>query len=119
MSDEPQKLKFKPVTKASWPDFETLVESPGAPSYCWCMAWRANAEEVKAAPRGSDRKPLMEGRVKSGTIVGLVGYLDGEPVASKRVGRRAEDRDLVGGSRGSGAGGSVAVAAVREHADNA
>ena len=45
------------------------------------MAWRATPEEVKAAPRGSDRKPLMKARIMDGTTAGLVGYLEGEPVA--------------------------------------
>jgi GNAT superfamily N-acetyltransferase len=31
------------------------------------MVWRATREEVKAAPRGSDRKPLMKSRVMDGT----------------------------------------------------
>ncbi|MEO7221468.1 MAG: GNAT family N-acetyltransferase, partial [Devosia sp.] len=75
------KLNFKPVTKARWPDFEALFESPGAPKYCWCLAWRATPDEVKAAPRGSDRKPLMKSRIMDGETVGLLGYLEGEPVA--------------------------------------
>ena len=96
MSEPTQKLTFRPVTKARWKDFEVLFETPGAPKYCWCMAWRATPEEVKAAPRGSDRKPLMEGRIKSGTTVGLLGYLDGEPVAWVSIAPRDTYRDLGG-----------------------
>lgn len=84
------------MTKARWPDFEALFETPGAPKYCWCMAWRATPEEVKAAPRGSDRKPLMRARVAEGTMVGLVGYLDGEAVAWVSIAPRDTYRDLGG-----------------------
>ena len=90
------------MTKASWPDFEALFESPGAPKYCWCMAWRATPEEIKAAPRGSDRKPLLHERVKSGTTVGLVGYLEGEPVAWVSIAPRETYRDLGGPEAATG-----------------
>ncbi len=98
----PDALAFKPVTPASWPDFEALFEAPGAPKYCWCMAWRATPEEVKAAPRGSDRKPLLQKRVKTGTTIGLVGYLDGEPVAWVSIAPRETYRDLGGPEAESG-----------------
>lgn len=84
------------MTPARWPDFEALFESPGAPKYCWCMAWRATPEEVKTVPRGSDRKPLIEARIKDKTTVGLVGYLDGEPVAWVSIAPRDTYRDLGG-----------------------
>ena len=60
------------------------------------MAWRATPDEVKAAPRGSDRKPLMKSRVMDGTTVGLVGYLDGEPVAWVSIAPRDTYRDFGG-----------------------
>jgi GNAT superfamily N-acetyltransferase len=84
------------VTKAKWPEFEALFEFKGAPSYCWCMAWRATPDEVRAAPRGSDRKPLMRKRIESGTTVGLLGYLEGEPVAWVSIAPRETYRDLGG-----------------------
>ena len=60
------------------------------------MAWRATPEEVKTAPRGSDRKPLMKSRIIDGTTVGLVGYLEGEPVAWVSIAPRDTYRDLGG-----------------------
>ena len=96
MSDDPLQLKFEPVTKARWTNFETLFETPGAPKYCWCMAWRVTPEESKAVPSGSDRKPLMHSRIQSGTTVGLVGYLDGEPAAWVSIAPRDTYRDLGG-----------------------
>lgn len=60
------------------------------------MAWRATPEEMKAAPRGSDRKPLMKARIDEGTTVGLVGYLEGEPVAWVSIAPRDTYRDFGG-----------------------
>ena len=89
------KLAFKPVTKARWDDFAALFEAPGGPSYCWCMAWRATPTEIKEAGRAS-RKPLMHARVQDGTTVGLLGYLEGEPVAWVSIAPRETYRDLGG-----------------------
>lgn len=78
--DATPKLVFREVTAKTWKDFETLFEEPGAPKYCWCMAWRAVGEETKVAA-SSGRKKMMRLRVMDGTPVGLVGYADKQPVA--------------------------------------
>jgi GNAT superfamily N-acetyltransferase len=91
-----EKLRFRPVTKTTWPHFEALFEAPGGPKYCWCMAWRTTPAEAQAAPRGSDRKPLMKSRIVTGTTVGLVGYLEGEPAAWVSIAPRDTYRDLGG-----------------------
>jgi GNAT superfamily N-acetyltransferase len=74
------RLAVKEVTAETWPDFEALFESKGAPSYCWCMAWRAAANEKIGATKAT-RKQAMKTRVDSKAHVGLIGYLDLEPVA--------------------------------------
>lgn len=74
------KLTFRPVTAATREDFLTVF-GKGGPSYCWCMPYRVTPEEKKAAPRGPDRKALMLNRIADRVPVGLVGYLEGEPVA--------------------------------------
>lgn len=89
------RLNFKPVTKARWPDFAKLFESRGAPSYCWCMAWRASPDEVRSIGKGS-RKPLMHARVEHNTTIGLLGYLEGDPVAWVSIAPRDTYRDLGG-----------------------
>jgi GNAT superfamily N-acetyltransferase len=89
------KLTFRPVTKTRWDDFVALFSSKGAPSYCWCMAWRATAEEAKQHS-GTARRPMMEARIKHGTTVGLLGYLAGEPVAWVSIAPRDTYRDLGG-----------------------
>jgi GNAT superfamily N-acetyltransferase len=77
---DPPRLSFRPVTAATEDDF-LAVFGKGGPNYCWCMPYRVTPDEKKVAPRGSDRKALMLGRIEGNVPVGLVGYLDGEPVA--------------------------------------
>lgn len=73
-------ISIKPVTRARWKDLEALFESPGAPKYCWCMAWRATKEEAKHTD-GRSRKRFLKARIDAGTPVGLLAYADKEPVA--------------------------------------
>jgi GNAT superfamily N-acetyltransferase len=77
MSDH--KLTVKPMTASTWPDFEALFESKGAPSYCWCMAWRAIGNRQRADK--AERKAAMYERVRRRTPIGLLGYVGKEPVA--------------------------------------
>lgn len=85
------KLAFREVTKATWADFERLFESPGAPSYCWCMAWRATTEETKHTDRAS-RKAQMKARIDGGVPVGILAYDGREPVAWCSIAPRATYR---------------------------
>jgi GNAT superfamily N-acetyltransferase len=80
MTSSKAKLTFKPVTKSTKADFEALFESPGGPSYCWCMWTRVDKDEAKE-PQGKGRKPFMLKRIEARIPVGLVGYDHGEPVA--------------------------------------
>lgn len=120
------------MTRATKDDFVALFESKGAPSYCWCMAWRAHAEEAKA--KGKDRKPFMMKRIDARTPVGLVGYLVGEPVAWVSIAPKDTFRGGLGGPepedgeavwslvcmftlrrhRGEGRGHELIAAAVKE-----
>jgi GNAT superfamily N-acetyltransferase len=88
-------LIFHPVDPDRWSDFEQLFESRGGPKSCWCMVWRARGSETKRT-KGVERKGAIEGRIRSGTPVGLLGYLDGVPVAWCSVGPRPTYRPLGG-----------------------
>lgn len=88
-------LTFRAVDRDSWSDFEQLFESRGGPSYCWCMAWRAQGAEAKRA-KGAERKQAMKERVEKGVPVGLLGYLDGAPVAWCSIAPRSSYRPLGG-----------------------
>ena len=74
------KLTFKPVTKSTKDDFVALFEARADRNTAG--AWPGGPPRKKAeAYAGSKRKPLMLNRIDAGVPVGLVGYLDGEPVA--------------------------------------
>jgi GNAT superfamily N-acetyltransferase len=88
-------MSFRKVDVDSWADFETLFESPGAPKYCWCMLWRAVGEERKHRD-GRSRKSYMRRRVTEGVPVGIIGYLDGLPVAWCSIAPRSSYRPLGG-----------------------
>jgi GNAT superfamily N-acetyltransferase len=101
-SSELDRLVFHEVDQGRWPDFERLFESRGGPKACWCMVWRATPEEARRTD-GASRKAAMAKRVAAGTTVGLLGYIDGEPVAWCSVAPRSTYRRLVDDD-GSGEG---------------
>jgi GNAT superfamily N-acetyltransferase len=90
---EIDRVVFHEVNAARWADFERLFESRGGPKSCWCMIWRASPEEAKRRD-GASRKAAMARRVAAGIPVGLLGYLDGEPVAWCSVAPRSTYRRL-------------------------
>ena len=91
---EIDRIVFREVTADTWPDFERLFESRGSPGYCWCMLWRATPQEARHTD-GASRKAAMVKRIAAGTTVGLLGYLDEEPVAWCSVAPRSTYRRLV------------------------
>ncbi|MEW6264495.1 MAG: GNAT family N-acetyltransferase [Thermodesulfobacteriota bacterium] len=91
---ELDRLVFHEVGPSRWPDFERLFESRGGPKTCWCMVWRATSEEAKHKD-GASRKAAMAKRIAAGVPVGLLGYLDEEPVAWCSVAPRSTYRRLV------------------------
>ncbi len=88
------RLVFREVTRDNWRDFEGLFECRGGPKFCWCMPWRATPAEAKQND-GLARKAAMERRIAAGTTVGLLGYLDKQPVAWCSVAPRSTYRRLV------------------------
>jgi GNAT superfamily N-acetyltransferase len=88
------RLVFHAVDASRWPDVEHLFESRGGPKTCWCMVWRATPVEAKQRD-GASRKAAMAARVAAGVPVGLLAYLDGEPVAWCSVAPRSTYRRLV------------------------
>lgn len=88
------RLTFEPATTATRDDFIAVFAGSGGPKYCWCMAWRQTNAEIKASSAG--RRKAMLGRIDQGTPVGLVGYLDGEPVGWVSIAPRDTYRTLGG-----------------------
>jgi GNAT superfamily N-acetyltransferase len=73
-------ITIKPVDRSTWADFQTLFQSRGGPSYCWCMAWRMTKEELNHNDPAS-RKKCIKRRVWSHTPIGLLAYDGHEAVA--------------------------------------
>src|SRR5215471_20963197 len=74
-------VMFRPVTPDNWTDFERLFEGKGGPKNCWCMVWRAVPKGAASERPAAAKKREMKRRVASGEPVGLLGYVDGAPVA--------------------------------------
>ena len=87
------KLTVHAVTADRWRDFEALFEARGGPKYCWCMEWRA-IEQGRHAD-SAHRKSAMASRIKDGVPVGLLGYIEEQPVAWCSIAPRSTYRPLV------------------------
>ncbi len=71
------------VTVANFEDLARLMEAPGGPHACWCMAFRDKPREDKtlpAATRKEWRKALLQTRVEAGLQVGILAYDGDVPV---------------------------------------
>lgn len=86
-------LRFSPVDGGNWADLQRLFEQRGGPHSCWCMVWR----DMPSKDRGNKslKKAELEKRVGKGTPIGILGYVDDEPVAWCSVGPRPSFRRLV------------------------
>jgi GNAT superfamily N-acetyltransferase len=73
-------LKFQVATPSRWPAIERLFGDRGACGGCWCMAWRLRTRDWQAG-KGAKNKRALKKIVSSGERPGVVGYLNGEPVA--------------------------------------
>jgi GNAT superfamily N-acetyltransferase len=78
--EESTKLVFREVKKSNWSDFVDLFESPGCPSYCWCMAWRPLPGDRRLSTN-ADRKKAMKRIVDGGTPIGILAYDGKQPIA--------------------------------------
>ena len=73
-------MKFVPVTKDRWSDFETLFGERGACGGCWCMLWRLNRKEFERQ-KGAGNRRAMKALIQSGEIPGILALSEGQPVA--------------------------------------
>lgn len=72
-------LDFHAVTPVRWDDLARLFTNNGNPNYCWCQLWRLPSAEYRHL-RSPERKAALQASVEAGTPVGILGYLEGEPV---------------------------------------
>ena len=84
-------LETHPLTPDRWNDFETLFGAKGACGGCWCMFPRLRRSEYERL-KGEGNRRAMKKLVDSGRIPGVLGYVEGQPVAWCSV----EPRELIG-----------------------
>lgn len=70
---------FKELTIKTWTDFEKLFGERGACGGCWCMSWRLLSKDFEKG-KGESNKKTMKGLVKKGRNIGIIAYLDTEPI---------------------------------------
>ena len=88
-------LLFHEVDRDRWRDLARLFAARGGPKHCWCMSWRPL--ENRSAPAGNKRRrAALQRRVRDGVPIGILAYLQGEPVAWCSVAPRATFRPLAG-----------------------
>ena len=71
-----QKLTFRPLTAATWEDFERLFGERGAYGGCWCMCWRLTPGEFKAGKGPGNRQAMLD-LARSDRPPGILAY-DGD-----------------------------------------
>ena len=87
-------LTFAPVTPETWPDLVRLFEGRGGPKHCWCAVWRELPPEDRK--QRAAKRAAIEGAVRAGLPVGILGYVEGEPIAWCSVAPRETFRPLGG-----------------------
>jgi len=84
-----QNLIVQPLTPDRWGDFETLFGPSGACYGCWCTHFRVPTSQRKTMDAAA-KKRLIRERIAAGPPPGLLGYVDGQPVAWVQVCPRTE-----------------------------
>ncbi|MFA6075772.1 MAG: GNAT family N-acetyltransferase [Negativicutes bacterium] len=72
-------FEARPLTQTNWNDFVTLLGERGACGGCWCMSWRLKKAEFERQ-KGEQNKEAIRQLVEAGQPLGVLGYIDGQPV---------------------------------------
>ncbi len=99
-------LAFHEVDSDRWGDLERLFESSGGPKYCWRMVWRSMPDATGRSDRRA-KKAAMKQRIRENVPVGILGYVDGDPVAWCSIAPRETYRAGLHHSRSVDEPGSV------------
>jgi GNAT superfamily N-acetyltransferase len=70
------KLRFKPLSRETWNEFEELFGEKGGCAGCWCMFWRIPGKQFDTN-ESSDNKKLMKRLVTKGGRPGIIAF-DGD-----------------------------------------
>lgn len=84
-------FEVKPLTPETWDDFLIVMGPSGGDAGCWCMFHKQTSKEYSAS-RGEKNKATIKALVDGGTVPGLIGYRDSEPVGWVAV----EPREVYG-----------------------
>jgi GNAT superfamily N-acetyltransferase len=86
------RFSTRELTRETWDDLAALFELPGGSIVrgCWCMFYRRSGQVAVGAAAGTTNKEQLYDLVSDGTVPGLVGYLDGDPVGWISLGPRAD-----------------------------
>jgi GNAT superfamily N-acetyltransferase len=107
-SNSSSKLKVDPVTKTNWNLFVKLFGDKGACGNCWCMYYRLSRADFHCGKIDEGNKRSMKEIIWAGKPVGLLGLLEGQPIAwcafapredfikleKSRVHRRIDDKKV-------------------------
>ena len=74
-------MQIHPLTPDRWPGLETLFGSKGACAGCWCMWYRKSAKQFSADKYEPNRRDFQLLVNTLAVPPGLLGYVDGQPVA--------------------------------------
>jgi GNAT superfamily N-acetyltransferase len=83
-----QTLMVQALTSENWSDFEAVMGPNGASRGCWCMHWRLSIAEWMDQKGDGNRRAMRRLAAKT-PPPGLIGYLEGEPIAWCSLGPRA------------------------------
>jgi GNAT superfamily N-acetyltransferase len=79
MPPAPPALAFHSVTPERLPGLARFLENHGKFRYCACMRWRMRSSEFSRSTK-KGRVDVLERLVRDGTPIGVLAYLDQEPV---------------------------------------
>jgi GNAT superfamily N-acetyltransferase len=80
-------VTYKPVTNENLEDLDAFSRAHGKFRYCSCMRWRLTSTEFKGSGK-DQRVDMLQKRVEAGIPVGVLAYLDGQPVGWCSIGPR-------------------------------
>ncbi|MSQ24400.1 MAG: GNAT family N-acetyltransferase [Chloroflexi bacterium] len=86
-------LDYYPVTSSRLADLDRFSEEHGKFCYCSCMRWRMTSTEFRGSSK-AERVAALQQLVRVGSPVGVLAYLNGDPVGWCSVAPRATYRGL-------------------------
>lgn len=72
-------VQVQPFTSDRWADIERLFTSAAIPNRCWCQWWRRKQSEA-VRDRGEGNKAILKRQVCDGEPLGMIAYVEDEPV---------------------------------------